>query len=221
MIVELKEKQSNKVQQESIQDNQSKEVNSNSPLVPKEPRAKRASFFKLMYTLSNKCDIIVIICAIVGSLIAGAAMPLISLLLGKVLNQFNGNIETANVPELVSGLIITFLLVGLAIFLGSFMMVFFWSVIGRRMINKINEDYFKVIMRQEQGWFDQSNMFEFATKVQGQVKTIENGVSKNSFKKFIKNKISKFKFDFFVYNINLFVLFYLTVKNFKLFFTIY
>jgi ABC-type multidrug transport system fused ATPase/permease subunit len=189
MIVELKEKQSNKVQQESIQDNQSKEVNSNSPLVPKEPRVKRASFFKLMYTLSNKCDIIVIICAIVGSLIAGAAMPLISLLLGKVLNQFNGNIETTNVPELVSGLIVTFLLVGLAIFLGSFMMVFFWSVIGRRMINKINEDYFKVIMRQEQGWFDQSNMFEFATKVQGQVKTIENGVSKNSFMKFIKNKI--------------------------------
>jgi ATP-binding cassette, subfamily B (MDR/TAP), member 1 len=175
MLVELKESKSNVVQHETVQDNQPKEVNS--PLVPKGPRTKRVSFFKLMYTLANKCDITLIISACIGSLIAGAAMPLISLLLGKVLNQFNGNIETANVPQLVSGLIVTFLLVGIAIFLGSFMMVFFWTLTGRRMINKINEDYFRVIMRQEQGWFDQSNMFEFATKVQGQVKTIENGVS--------------------------------------------
>jgi ATP-binding cassette subfamily B (MDR/TAP) protein 1 len=143
----------------------------------KELSRKPVGFFKLIYLLANKCDIALISFACLGSLIAGGAMPLISLLLGKVLNQFNGNIETTDVPSLVAGLVTTFLLVGIAIFLGSFMMVFFWSLTGRRIINKINEDYFRVIMLQEQAWFDQSNMFEFATKVQGQIKTIENGVN--------------------------------------------
>jgi hypothetical protein len=31
-------------------------------------------------------------------------------------------------------------------------------------------------MKQEQGYFDQSNAYEFATKVQYQTKIIENGV---------------------------------------------
>lgn len=137
---------------------------------------KPVSFFKLECFLASGSDKVIIILAILGSLFAGAAMPLISLLLGKVINQFNGTIDPAQVPELVSGLITNFLLCGVAIFLGSFMMVYFWALTARRLINKINEEYFRVIMKQEQGWFDQSNMFEFATKVQNQIKTIENGV---------------------------------------------
>ena len=33
-------------------------------------------------------------------------------------------------------------------------------------------------MKQEQAWFDSSNMFEFSTKIQTQIKVIENGVRK-------------------------------------------
>ena len=39
---------------------------------------------------------------------------------------------------------------------------------------KIN--YFYLILRQEQGWFDENNAFEFATKVQAQLEQIEMGV---------------------------------------------
>jgi len=155
-----------------------KEVDSLNPkvqVVDKDNR-KPIGFFKLLYALADKTDIMILTLALLGSLIGGAAMPMISLLLGKVLNQFNGNIENADVPSLVSGLITNFLLVGIAIFLGSGMMVFFWNLSGRRMINKINADYFRVIMLQEQSWFDQKNKFEFSSKIQSQIKTIENGV---------------------------------------------
>lgn len=142
-----------------------------------EPKKKTVvSFIKLEFALANKCDIALICCACLGSLIAGAGMPLISLLLGRIINNFNASIPVDQVPALVQGLIINFIIAGLAIFVGSFMMTFFWTLSGRRLINKINEDYFRVIMRQEQGWFDQSNMFEFATKVQSQIKAIEAGV---------------------------------------------
>ena len=36
--------------------------------------------------------------------------------------------------------------------------------------------YFATILKQEQGWFDENNAFEFATKVQAQLEQIELGV---------------------------------------------
>jgi ATP-binding cassette subfamily B (MDR/TAP) protein 1 len=56
------------------------------------------------------------------------------------------------------------------------MMVLFWTMIGKRLILKISEEYLKVIMRQEPGWFDNSNVFELPTKVQSQLKIIEGGI---------------------------------------------
>lgn len=178
MLIESKEDK-NLGTTENLKENQEHEneiVHKHEKIVEEKENKKSVGFFKLEYSQANKKDIFLIAMACLGSMVAGAAMPLISLLLGKVINQFNGTIAPSAVPGLVSGLITNFLAAGVAIFAGSFMMVFFWFVVGRRLINKINGDYFRVIMQQEQGWFDKSNMFEFATKVQFQVKTIENGV---------------------------------------------
>ena len=39
-----------------------------------------------------------------------------------------------------------------------------------------NKLYFYLILKQEQGWFDKNNAFQFATKVQAQLEQIEMGV---------------------------------------------
>ena len=139
-------------------------------------KATRVGFFKLMYIKADGQIKFLIAMACLGSLIAGTAMPLISLLLGKVMNSFSGTVEISNVDGMVAGLVATFLLVGITIFIGSFAMVFFWSLVGRKLIDRINEDYFHTIMQQEQAWFDEKNVFEFSTKIQTQIKIIENGV---------------------------------------------
>ncbi len=143
-------------------------------------KATRVGFFKLMYIKADGYIKFLIAMACLGSLIAGTAMPLISLLLGKVMNSFNGNIELSKVDGMVTGLVLAFLLVGVTVFIGSFAMVFFWSLVGRKLINRINEDYFNTIMQQDQTWFEEKNVFEFSTKIQTQIKIIENGVNKNS-----------------------------------------
>lgn len=142
----------------------------------KKTKRTTVSFFTLEYAMAKRYDAVFFVIAIIGSVISGASMPLISLLLGKVINNFNGSIDPAQVPSLIQGVIINFILAGLGIFIGSLLMVYAWTIIGKRLTNKINAEYFKVIMRQEQAWFDRSNMFEFATKVQTQVKIIENGI---------------------------------------------
>jgi ATP-binding cassette subfamily B (MDR/TAP) protein 1 len=140
----------------------------------------KVPFFKLMYTFASRKDVFLLIGAVIGSLIAGTSMPFIALLLGKAINNFgSGMLDLGQevLTEKITQLAIIYILVGLAIFLGSFMMVFFWTWVGKRIINKINEEYLRVIMRQEPGWFDANNVFELPTKIQGQIKTIENGVN--------------------------------------------
>ena len=144
---------------------------------------KRVSYFKLQYHFADKKDIVIIAFACFGSLVAGAAMPLMALLLGSAINVVGPESNIDSIDSQITSLLTTFILVGFAIFIGSFMMVFFWNLSGKRLINKISTEYFRVILRQEQGWFDRANAFEFATKVQMQTKTIESGV------RYIYNKI--------------------------------
>ncbi len=53
---------------------------------------------------------------------------------------------------------------------------FLWSYIGMRQMNNFKENYFNAILKQEQGWFDQHNAYEFSTKVQAQFEQITLGV---------------------------------------------
>ena len=43
-------------------------------------------------------------------------------------------------------------------------------------MHHLKEKYFSIILRQEQGWFDSNNVFEFSTKVQAQFEQISLGV---------------------------------------------
>ena len=51
--------------------------------------------------------------------------------------------------------------------------VCFWTFVGRRTCHKLKENYFRVILSQEQGWFNSNNPFEFATKAQAQLEQVE------------------------------------------------
>jgi ATP-binding cassette subfamily B (MDR/TAP) protein 1 len=142
-------------------------------------KIKSVSFFKLLFQFADRNDIILICFAILGSLIAGTSMPFIALLLGSAINNFGPNMVNLGQEALtqqIAQLSIIYILVGIGIFIGSFMMVFFWTSVGKRLINKINEEYLEVILRQEPAWFDSRNVFELPTKIQGQIKIIENGV---------------------------------------------
>jgi len=143
----------------------------------KENAEKSVSYFQLQYKFADKVDYLLIILATLGSLVAGASMPLISLLLGSAINSFGPDVNKADLSAKVTTLAINYLLCGIGILLGSFMMSFFWSLVSKRLINKINLQYFQVLLRQEQGYFDQGQKNEhFVTKINQEIKLIENGV---------------------------------------------
>ena len=48
--------------------------------------------------------------------------------------------------------------------------------IGNRTLKKIKVEYFNSIMKQDQKWFDQTDVYQFTTKVHTQCTVIEHGV---------------------------------------------
>lgn len=140
-------------------------------------KEKSVSYFKLQYKFADKIDFLLIVFASLGSIISGASMPLISLLLGAAINNFGPDSDKEELKENVKVLASNFVICGVGILLGSFFMFFFWSLVSKRLIQKINRAYFEVLLRQEQGYFDQGEKNEhFVTKINQEIKTIENGV---------------------------------------------
>jgi len=77
-----------------------------------------------------------------------------------------------NVDDLVRKLLI----IGASMFVAFGGQKFFLNYCGMRQLHHLKEKYFAVILRQEQGWFDANNAYEFSTKVQAQFEQIALGL---------------------------------------------
>ena len=69
-----------------------------------------------------------------------------------------------------------FIYIGIGMFFANFLANFCWTYAGLRMVFHLKENYFSIILKQEQGWFDENNAYEFATKVQAQIEQVDLGV---------------------------------------------
>ena len=65
---------------------------------------------------------------------------------------------------------------GVLSFIFYFVSIFFWSLVDNRCIYRLKQNYFTIILRQEQGWFDSNNPLEISTKVNSEIEDIEQGI---------------------------------------------
>jgi len=73
-------------------------------------------------------------------------------------------------------MVIKFVIVAVCMFITNFMNSTFWIYTSIKNLANLKKEYFRTIMKQEQGWFDQNNPYQFSTMVQSQIKTIEAGL---------------------------------------------
>ena len=153
---------------------------------------------KLLYHLSTPLEIIMMTFATLGSLISGLAGPIMSLLFGDTIESFSTlqtfqTTNTVSIPHIqthsllleyitgpfkttIDNMVIKFLYIGIAMFFADFLNNSLWHLSGLRQIHNMKQKYFKLILSQEQGWFDINNAYEFSTKVQAQLEQIEYGL---------------------------------------------
>ena len=174
-------------EEEEEEDNQKYETGAKRNLMFEE---QKISPMKLYCHLSNKCEVILMVVGFIGSMGSGVAAPLMTYLFGDTFNEFTGVTEELlemvdentksemfdvfkhNIDKMVKKL----LYIGTGMFFAFFIAKFMWNLCGIRQMQHLKESYFATILKQEQGWFDANNAFEFATKVQAQIEQITLGV---------------------------------------------
>ena len=151
---------------------------------------KNISPIKLYCHLSETTEIVLMIFGVIGSLGSGIAGPLMTLLFGDMINDFAGtsgggidpsmpiywNEMMKSFKKTVAKMVKKLIIIGVSMFVANFLMTFMWAYSALRQMHHLKEKYFAIILKQEQGWFDQNNAFEFATKVQAQLEQIELGI---------------------------------------------
>ena len=143
------------------------------------------SIIKLYCHLSYKCEIILMILGTIGSLGGGIAGPIMAWLFGDLIRDFsstqNTNFDTSSMTDEelqaqmeqfldvfmknIDKMVKKLLFIGVGMFVAYFLANFMWQYVGLRQMDHLKEKYFATILKQEQGWFDENNAFEFATKV--------------------------------------------------------
>ena len=148
---------------------------------------KDIGFFQLYCHLAGNLEVFCMILGTIGSVGAGVAMPIMAYLSCDVFSDMGNTSEQqmtpqaieymkAQVEDIMNTQINRFLYIGAIMFVCNFLSAGLWAFIGARMVYTLKKRYFKAMLSQEQGWFDQNNPFEFATKVQSQMEQVEMGV---------------------------------------------
>jgi len=130
--------------------------------------------------LSKPIDVFLIILATIGSIGAGTTAPIGQLLIGSIISDFGQNMYSndtnSQFQNVIASTVRSFLIVGVIAFISYALMTSLWLLISQRQIRRMKEQYFHLIMQQEQAWFDFNNAFEISTRVNAQIKQVENGI---------------------------------------------
>ena len=148
---------------------------------------KSVSLPKIYCHLFEPIDWLYFILALIGSLGTGVALPLLSYFMSEVYSDIGNTSEVrdnADINEIQKEIIRITMndqikkqsITGAISSVCSLFNIFFWSVLSFRVIYNLKKRYFRLILCQEQAWFDSNNAFQFATKVAAQVAQIEGGI---------------------------------------------
>jgi hypothetical protein len=143
----------------------------------REKQKKSVSIFTLLYSEATCKEYFIMIIGLLGSMGAGCSLPLFAILFGDTINNLGPrNNGLANFQATISDLCLKFLYVAIGVFVAGTLMIWLWTYAGRVTTKRIKSEYFRYIMMQEQGWFDECDPYQFTTKIQSQCTMIENGV---------------------------------------------
>ena len=151
------------------------------------PKMKSATICKLIYHLSSPKEKILIFIGNIGSIVSAISGPIMSYTFGGAINDFsdiqdlskddkNYQIKIEEFVLNIKGVYTRYLILGAILFCSNFFQQFSWQYSAFLQIYKLKENYFTLILSQEQAYFDKCNSFELVTKVQTQLEQIELGL---------------------------------------------
>ena len=148
---------------------------------------KKISIFKFYYILFEPIDWVFLIIGLIGCLASGVSTPLIYYLNALVYTDVGVTSEKRDseseeelmkeqVRETMNENIKKQFIYGSIALVDNFIAYFFIGLISTRSLYNFKKKYFRLIFAQEQAWFDSTNVFSFASKIQAQLEFLELGL---------------------------------------------
>eukprot|EP00258_Populus_trichocarpa_P011794 XP_002320938.3 ABC transporter B family member 11 [Populus trichocarpa] len=139
-------------------------------------KSKSVPFFKL-FSFSDSTDFLLMFLGTLGAIGNGLAMPLMTLLLGDVINAFGNNQLSKDMTDLVSKVSLKYVYLAVGSGIAACLQVTCWIVTGERQSSRIRSLYLKTILRQDIAFFDkETNTGEVVGRMSGDTVLIQDAM---------------------------------------------
>ncbi|CAG8948030.1 unnamed protein product [Penicillium salamii] len=135
----------------------------------------------------TKFDILLLITGLIFAIASGVPFPLLGIIFGQLIDDFNSESCTAKAdysPEIqasyqseVNSKILYVLYLAIAQFGFMYIQLVCWSLGGARLAQRLREQYFRSMLRQEPSFFDDLPSGEVSSRLNGDISTIRSGTS--------------------------------------------
>ncbi|KAJ5770735.1 uncharacterized protein N7511_002786 [Penicillium nucicola] len=135
----------------------------------------------------TKFDILLLVTGLVFAVASGVPFPLLGIIFGQLIDDFNSESCTAKTnysPQVqaeyqseVNSKILYVLYLAIAQFGFMYIQLVCWSLGGARLAQRLREQYFRSLLRQEPSFFDHLPSGEVSSRLNGDISTIRSGTS--------------------------------------------
>ncbi|KAL5705493.1 ABC-type xenobiotic transporter [Ranunculus cassubicifolius] len=118
-----------------------------------ETSANTVPYYKL-FSFADSKDVLLMIIGTIASIANGMAMPIVTLLVGHMINAFGQNATNRNTLREVSKVALQFVYLAIGAGIASFFQVACWMITGERQAARMRNSYLKTILKQDVAFFD-------------------------------------------------------------------
>lgn len=133
----------------------------------------------------SKLDLGTLLLGIISAIASGVPFPLIGILFGQLLDDFNGatcdssddSESGSDYQSSINSKILIIFYLAIAQFVTIYVHLLCWSLNGARLAQRLRENYLQNLLRQEPSFFDNLPPGEVASRLHSDIQTIRSGTS--------------------------------------------
>ncbi|KAI9255706.1 putative ABC transporter protein, partial [Phascolomyces articulosus] len=144
----------------------------------KEKKHKRTVPAHKLFRFATKWDMFCIVIAGFCSVLVGLLQPLCIVFFGLMINRIMDSIRDGeSLPDATRPIVIIFVILGTVILILAYIANSLWIMTGENQTRRIRKLYIHAILRQDMGWFDQSEEGSLTTRLAADCQLIQDGIS--------------------------------------------
>eukprot|EP00741_Cyanophora_paradoxa_P002276 tig00000572_g2208.t1 len=133
---------------------------------------KMVSFSSLLFRFATPTDKLIMLLGAVGAVANGGALPAFAIIFGEMMNSLN----SADIEGQVGYYAKVFVLLGVGLFFASWLETGLWMINSERQSRRIRTALLKSMLRQEVAWFDGHKPGELSSRINADVKLIQDAI---------------------------------------------